>query len=54
MPSAKEVSNNEGFDMAHTQALTIEKLEELYLYVLQQQKEIETLKLQLNTSKKGN
>jgi hypothetical protein len=54
MPSAKEVSNNEGFDMAQTQALTLEKLEELYLYVLQQQKEIETLKLQLNTSKQGN
>jgi len=47
VPSAEEVVNN-GVDMAKMDATLLEKIEELTLYVIQQQKEIEALKTQIN------
>ncbi len=43
MPSGKEVEAN-GFDVAEMNAILLRKIEELTLYVIQQQKEIEALK----------
>jgi len=43
VPSAQEVSNN-GIDVASMDAKLLQKIEELTLYVIQQQKEIEDLK----------
>lgn len=43
VPSAKEVAAN-GFDVAEMNAILLRKIEELTLYVIQQQKEIEALK----------
>ena len=43
VPSAKEVETN-GMDVAETQAMLLQKIEELTLYIIQQQKEIELLK----------
>ena len=45
VPSAQEVVCN-GIDMAKMDAKLLEKIEELTLYVLKQQKEIELLKTQ--------
>ncbi|NJM16613.1 MAG: hypothetical protein HC896_15685 [Bacteroidales bacterium] len=43
MPSGK-VLQEEGMDVAKMNNLLLEKIEELTLYVIKQQKEIETLK----------
>ena len=43
VPSTSEVTKN-GIDLAETQALLLQKIEELTLYVIQQQKEIDKLK----------
>lgn len=43
VPSAKEVGAN-GFDVAEMNAILLRKIEELTLYVIQQQKEIDALK----------
>lgn len=43
VPSMTDVTNN-GIDLAETQALLLQKIEELTLYVIQQQKEIDRLK----------
>lgn len=43
MPSAEDVVNN-GLDLGQMQAKLLQKIEELTLYVIQQQKEIENLK----------
>jgi hypothetical protein len=47
MPSASEIEAN-GQSLSEIQRLQQQKIEELYLYVLQQQKEIEALKKLLN------
>jgi len=47
VPSADEVVQK-GIDMAQMDATLLEKIEELTLYVIQQQKEIEGLKTQIN------
>ncbi len=49
VPSADEVVNN-GIDLGSMDALLLQKIEELTLYVIQQQKEIESLKGKLNAS----
>lgn len=46
IPSAEEVQND-GFELEKMQAKLLEKIEELTLYTIQQQKEIEALKKQL-------
>jgi hypothetical protein len=46
VPSAKEVEKN-GLDIGGTQAILLQKIEELTLYVIQQQKEIEWLKARI-------
>lgn len=46
IPSAEEVQNN-GFELEKMQAKLLEKIEELTLYTIQQQKEIEALKEEL-------
>jgi hypothetical protein len=46
VPSAKEVEKN-GLDIGETQAILLQKIEELTLYVIQQQKEIEQLKAKI-------
>lgn len=43
VPSTADVTNN-GIDLAETQAILLQKIEELTLYVIQQQKEIDKLK----------
>lgn len=43
VPSTAEVTKN-GLDLAATQALLLQKIEELTLYVIRQQKEIDQLK----------
>ena len=50
VPSTADVTSN-GIDLAETQAILLQKIEELTLYVIQQQKEIEKLK-KLNYKKK--
>lgn len=45
IPSAKEVEAEKNLDVAEMQLKMMEKIEELTLYILQQQKEIEALKL---------
>jgi hypothetical protein len=53
IPSTAEV-NKEGIDLAQTQALLLQKVEELTLYVIQQNKKIEKLEgkaRQLNRKK---
>lgn len=48
IPSAQEISqNNNQLELGEMQLKLLEKVEELTLYILQQQKEIEALKLQL-------
>lgn len=46
VPSTKEVQEN-GLNLAETEALLLQKVEELTLYVVQQQKEIERLKAEM-------
>lgn len=46
MPTEKEIQND-GNDLAKTDALLLQKIEELTLYIVQQQKEIEALKKQM-------
>jgi len=52
MPSAAEVSKN-GLSMGEMQNKLLQKVEELTLYVIEQQKEINQLKASLNSSKEG-
>jgi hypothetical protein len=49
MPSASEVSKN-GLSMGEMQNKLLQKVEELTLYVIEQQKEINQLKTQLNNN----
>lgn len=49
VPSEKEI-NEQGFDMAKMDGLLLKKIEELTLYVIQQQKEIENLKQKVNSN----
>ena len=46
VPSAAQIAQN-GLSVGEMQRITMEKIEELTLYILQQQKEIETLKAAL-------
>lgn len=46
IPTEKDIENN-GNDLAKTDALLLQKIEELTLYIVQQQKEIEALKKQM-------
>ncbi len=50
VPSANDVVNN-GIDLGSMDALLLQKIEELTLYVIQQQKEIESLKATVNTAR---
>ncbi len=50
VPSTEEVQNT-GASLGETQALLLQKIEELTLYTLQQQKEIESLKHELTALK---
>lgn len=43
VPSTSDVTKN-GIDLAETQAILLQKVEELTLYIIQQQKEIDKLK----------
>ncbi|MES2518981.1 MAG: hypothetical protein V4585_12785 [Bacteroidota bacterium] len=47
VPSTAEVSQN-GIDLAQTQAILLQKIEELTLYVIKQDKEIQRLKRKIN------
>lgn len=51
IPSAKEVTKD-GIDVAEMDAKLLQKIEELTLYVIQQQKDIENLKKQIGTPNK--
>lgn len=53
VPSEKEVQSN-GIDLSENQAILLKKIEELTLYVIQQQKEIEQLKSEQNKLKLAN
>jgi hypothetical protein len=53
VPSAKEVENN-GLDLGENQAMLLKKIEELTLYMIEQQKEIEKLKATVNRKQKRN
>jgi hypothetical protein len=50
VPSTTDVTKN-GIDLAETQALLLQKIEELTLYVIQQQKEIDKLKRRVGKKK---
>ncbi|MBL7719096.1 MAG: hypothetical protein JNL72_09710 [Flavipsychrobacter sp.] len=50
MPSADEVVK-EGIDMAKMDATLLQKIEELTLYVIDQQKQIEQLKKEVTKNK---
>jgi hypothetical protein len=50
VPSTAEVTKD-GIDIAQTQAILLQKVEELTLYVIQQQKQIEKLKKQIAKKK---
>lgn len=47
IPSAKEIEENHGFDIGATQIKLLEKVEEMMLYIIEQQKQIEKLKQNL-------
>lgn len=49
IPSADEVKKNEGFEVGTLQTKMLEKIEELTLYIIEQNKRIETLEKQLQT-----
>jgi hypothetical protein len=51
MPPAAEVEKN-GMSVGEMQGKLVEKVEELTLYIIQQQKQIEELQKQINTLKK--
>ncbi len=51
MPSVKEVEAN-GLDLGDNQALLLKKIEELTLYVIEQQKQIEQLKMEVEKKNK--
>jgi hypothetical protein len=51
IPPAEEIENG-GFEVGEMQKLMMKKIEELSLYVIKQQEEIESLKLELNKIKK--
>lgn len=51
IPSAQEVSEN-GFDLGQMDAKLLEKIEELTLYIIAQQKQIDALEAQLKTMEK--
>ncbi len=51
IPNAETIQES-GLDVGEMQRLIIEKIEELSLYIIQQQKEIEKLKRQINKSQK--
>jgi hypothetical protein len=53
MPSADSVAKN-GVDLGSNQAVLLKKIEELTLYVIQQQKEIEALKEEVRQSRTKN
>jgi hypothetical protein len=48
VPSAKEVEDK-GLDVGESQAVLLKKIEELTLYIIEQQKEIESLKEEIKT-----
>lgn len=50
IPSAKEIETN-GLHLGETQKLMMEKIEELTLYIIQQQKEIDKLKIEFSQLK---
>lgn len=52
VPSSQDLSDN-GMELKTMNLLLLEKLEELTLYTLEQQKEIDQLKEELQTLKKG-
>lgn len=52
IPSAKEVSDNNGVLVGEFQTKLLQKIEELTLYVIQQNKEMEKIKSELNALKK--
>jgi hypothetical protein len=49
LPSAKEISDN-GNNLAETDRMLLEKIEELTLYILQQEKKINALETKFNTA----
>jgi hypothetical protein len=51
VPSAAEVEQN-GVDLGEMDKILLQKVEELTLYVIQQQKQIEALQKELEKSKK--
>jgi hypothetical protein len=53
VPSAREVEEN-GLDLGNNQALLLKKIEELTLYAIEQQKQIEQMKKEIEKLKKGN
>jgi hypothetical protein len=52
VPSAKEVAANDGIEVGKMQTLLLKKVEELTLYIIAQQKELDEVKAQLQTLKK--
>lgn len=50
IPTSEEVKKN-GIDVANMDALLLGKIEELTLYIIQQQKQIEDLKQQIKSLK---
>jgi carbonic anhydrase/acetyltransferase-like protein (isoleucine patch superfamily) len=51
IPSAQEVTQNGGFELGENQRLLLEKVEQLTLMLIEQQKQIETLKAAVNSCK---
>jgi hypothetical protein len=51
IPSAQEVAQNGGFELGENQRLLLEKVEQLTLMLIEQQKQIETLKAAVNSCK---
>jgi hypothetical protein len=43
LPSASEIDNGQGFDVGEMQRLTVEKIEELTLYLIEANKKMEEL-----------
>jgi hypothetical protein len=52
MPSAKEVEKDGGFELSTMNVKLLEKIEELTLYVIEQNKQIQALKKQVETLEK--
>jgi hypothetical protein len=48
LPSASEVEANDGLELGEMNRLLLEKVEELTLHLIAQQKEIEALKLKID------